>query len=226
MSMIDEENNPVVSVLPQSAAEAIDELKARGGLDALFAKIDAGQLQLTGAGGFVPGLVKAAMERGLQAELSEHLGYEKGDPDARFYSNSRNGTTPKTVSAEIGDLALDIPRDRAGSFVPHLVPKGSRRLGGLDDMIISLYAGGMTIREIQHHLAATIRTELGHETISKITDEVLQEVLAWQVRQLEARQFLPVVGNRVFQPSSHELCRCAITQHQPGAVVKFVSGFR
>ncbi len=181
MSMTDE-----IDSGPQSASDALDELRSSGKLDALFAKIDAGEVQLTGAGGFVPELIKAALERGLQAELSDHLGYDKGDPDARFFPNSRNGTTPKTVLSEVGDLDLAIPRDRAGTFTPQLVPKGSRRLGGLDDMIVSLYAGGMTIRDIQHHLASTIGTELSHETISKITDEVLDEVLAWQRRPLES----------------------------------------
>ena len=96
----------------------------------------------------MPGLIKAALERGLQAELTEHLGYDKGDPEARFYTNSRNGTSAKTVAAEVGDLELGIPRDRDGSFTPRLVPRGERCLGGLDDMIISLYAGGMTVRDI------------------------------------------------------------------------------
>jgi putative transposase len=168
-----------------AAAEAIDELRDSGALDNLFAKIDAGQIQLTGAGGFVPGLIKAALERGLQTELTEYLGYDKGDPEARFYSNSRNGTSAKTVSAEVGDLDLDIPRDREGTFTPMLVPKGQRRIGGLDDMIISLYAGGMTVRDIQHHLASTIGTELSAETISKITDAVLDEVIQWQNRPLD-----------------------------------------
>ena len=97
--------------------------------------------------GFVPDLIKAALERGLHVELTEHLGSEKGNPEARFYPNSRNGFTPKTVSAEVGELDLDTPRDRGGSFIPRLVPKGSRRLGGLDDMIISRYADGMTVRD-------------------------------------------------------------------------------
>jgi putative transposase len=183
MSVTDE-SEPGGSFPP--AVDVLEELRSSGGLDALFAKIDAGELQLTGSGGFVPGLIKAALERGLQAELSDHLGYDKGDPDARFFPNSRNGSSPKSVSSEVGDLDLDIPRDRAGTFTPRLVPKGSRRLGGLDDMIISLYAGGMTLRDIQHHLAATIGTDLSHETISKITDEVLEEVLTWQRRPLES----------------------------------------
>ncbi|XKH03348.1 IS256 family transposase [Kytococcus sedentarius] len=174
-----------------SGQDVVEELKASGQLDGLFAQIDAGQVELTGDGGFVPALVKAALERGLQAELSSHLGYEKGSVDASAHSNSRNGTTPKTVASEVGPIELDIPRDRQGSFTPRLVPKGQRRLGGLDDMIISLYAGGMTIREIQHHLAATIGTDLSRETISKITDAVTEEVLAWQSRPLE--EFYPVI---------------------------------
>ena len=101
------------------------------------------------------------------------------------FPNSRNGTSSKTVSTEVGDVDLDIPRDRAGTFTPMLVPKGQRRLDGLDAMIISLYAGGMTVRDIQHHLASTLGTDLSHETISKITDQISQEVLAWQHRPLD-----------------------------------------
>jgi transposase-like protein len=103
-----------------------------------------------------------------------------------LFANSRNGSTAKTLATSVGDIELSTPRDREGSFTPRLVPKGSRRLGGLDDMIISLYAGGMTIRDIEHHLRSTLGTELSHETISKITGEVLEEVLAWQRRPLEA----------------------------------------
>jgi putative transposase len=90
---------------------------------------------------------------------------------------------------------LAVPRDRNGSFTPQLVPKGSRRLGGLDEMIISLYAGGMTLRDIQYHLVSTIGTEPSHETISKITDQVAEEVLSWQRRPLEAWRFPLVVAN-------------------------------
>jgi transposase-like protein len=174
-----------------TGADFVEELKAAGDLDRLFARIDAGEVELTGSDGLIPGLIKAALERGLQAELSDHLGYDKGDPAAGLFANSRNGTTPKTLASQVGNVPLAVPRDRDGSFTPRLVPKGSRRLGGLDEMIISLYAGGMTIRDIEHHLAATIGTELSHETISKITDEVLEEVLAWQRRPLEA--FYPVI---------------------------------
>ncbi len=114
----------------------------------------------------------------MQAELTDHLGYEKHDPAGRGSPNSRNGSTPKTMASEIGEFDLDTPRDR--------VAKGTRRIGGLSEMIISLYAGGMTIRDIQAHLERTLGTELSHEQIPKITDAVLEEVKAWQARPLEA----------------------------------------
>lgn len=174
-----------------SGQELVDELAASGKLDELFDSIDSGKVQMTGRGGFVPALIKAALERGLQAELTGHLGYERGAREGRGTGNSRNGTSPKTVSSGAGDIPLDVPRDRDGSFAPRLVAKGQRRLGGLDGMIISLYAGGMTIREIQHHLAQTIGTELSAETISNITDAVMEEVKAWQNRPLDP--FYPVM---------------------------------
>ena len=171
---------------PVSGKDVAAELAASGALDELFARIDAGEVEMTGTEGLIPGLIKAALERGLAAELTGHLGYEKGSPEAAEFSNSRNGATPKTVSTQVGDIDLATPRDREGSFTPRLVPKGSRRLGGLDEMIISLYAGGMTIRDIGHHLVSTLGTDLSHETISKIIDEISEEVLAWQRRPLEA----------------------------------------
>jgi putative transposase len=160
------------------ARQAINEMVDAGLLDHLMSRVDGDGLALTGQGGLLPELVKAVLERGLQAELTGHLGYEKGDPAGRGSPNSRNGTTPKTLASEVGDIPLAVPRDRSGSFEPRLVPKGSRRAGGLDDMIISLYAGGMTVRDIQHHLARTLGTELSHDTISTITDAVLEEVKA------------------------------------------------
>jgi putative transposase len=170
-----------------SAADLADS----GALDALFEQIDSGQVQLSGTGGLLPELIKAVLERGLQAEMTGHLGYEKGDPAAGLYANSRNGASEKTVATEVGSVPLRVPRDRQGSFTPRLVPKGQRRVGGLDEMIISLYAGGMTLRDIRHHLVSTIGTELSHETLSKIVDEIGEEILAWQSRPLEA--LYPVV---------------------------------
>jgi transposase-like protein len=182
MDLVSEEDARLERV---SGRDAVEELAASGALDDLFARIDAGDIEMTGEGGLIPGLIKAALERGLAVELTDHLGYEKGSPEAAAFANSRNGFTGKTLASQVGDVELAIPRDRQGSFVPRLVPKGSRRLGGLDEMIVSLYAGGMTLRDIAHHLATTVGTELSHETISKIVDEIQDEVLAWQRRPLE-----------------------------------------
>jgi len=176
---------------PGAARAAVEELVSAGLLDRVVERAEAGELALTGEGGFLPEMVKAVLERGLAAELTGHLGYEKGDPAGRGSPNSRNGTSPKTLATEIGPVPLDVPRDRNGSFEPQLVPKGARRAGGLDEMIISLYAGGMTVRDIQHHLARTIGTELSHDTISRITDAVAEEVKAWQARPLE--ELYPVI---------------------------------
>jgi putative transposase len=175
----------------EPARAAVNDMLEAGLLDSVMERAAAGELALTGEGGFLPELVRSVLERGLSTELSEHLGYEKGDPAGRGSSNSRNGFTPKTLETEVGEVPLSVPRDRQGSFEPRLVPKGSRRTGGLDEMIISLYAGGMTVRDIGHHLARTLGTELSHETISKITDSVLEEVKAWQARPLE--EIYPIV---------------------------------
>jgi putative transposase len=172
-------------------AEGAQRLIDSGMLDDLFARIDAGQVQLDGDGGFIQQLIKTGLERGLQAELTEHVGYEKGSSEASLHENSRNGSFPKTVGTTAGEVELRIPRDRNGTFTPRLVPTGSRRLSQLDEMIISLYAGGMTVRDIEHHLVATLGVDLSHETISNITEEIADEVLAWQSRPLEA--FYPVI---------------------------------
>jgi putative transposase len=194
MTLTEDQRHPLgvsaAEPVPSARAVVNDMLEA-GLLDSVMDQVDAGGLTLTGQGGFLPELVKAVLERGLAAELTGHLGYEKGDRAGRGTPNSRNGTTPKTLATEVGDLALAVPRDRAGTFEPRLVPKGARRAGGLDDMIVSLYAGGMTVRDIQHHLARTLGTELSHDAISTITDAVLEEVKAWQARPLE--ELYPII---------------------------------
>lgn len=189
MTMTADEKKDTLS--PPAARALRKELFSDELIDELMSRVDEGGVSLTGQGGFLPELVKAVLERGMDAELTSHLGYERGDRAGRGSGNSRNGTTPKTVGTEVGDVGLDQPRDRNATFASALVPKGARRLGGLEDMIISLYAGGMTVRDIQHHLAATLGTELSHETISKVTEAVAEEVTAWQARPLEA--FYPVI---------------------------------
>ena len=171
--------------------DVVDQLRSAGALDGLFEQIDSGQVSMTGTDGLLPALVKEALERGLAAELTEHLGYDRGEPTSQARGNARNGTTSKTVDSEVGPFEIEVPRDRAGTFTPRLVRKGQRRLDGLDAMIISLYAGGMTVRDIQHHLASTLSVELSVGTISRITDAVADAVLEWQRRPLE--EFYPVV---------------------------------
>lgn len=197
MSVVDDQDanplgaGPRAGGEPETARDAVNRMVEAGLLDGLMSQVDAGELALTGDGGFLPEMIKAVLERGLSAEQTAHLGYERGDPAGRGTPNSRNGSTPKTLTTEVGDVALDVPRDRAGTFEPRLVPKGSRRTGGLDEMIVSLYAGGMTVRDISHHLARTLGTELSHDTISTITDGVLEEVKLWQSRPLE--EIYPIV---------------------------------
>jgi putative transposase len=136
-------------------------------------------------------LKKALVERALGAELSHHLGYAKGELKPDGQANHRNGSTPKTVLTESGKLPLEIPRDRAGSFEPQLVPKGLRRLPGFDHKVLSLYARGMTVREIQGHLEEIYQVEVAPDLISTVTDAVLDEVTAWQQRPLD--RLYPVV---------------------------------
>ena len=191
MSMTDERSTTGSDSAVPAARAVRRDLFSDELLDQLMSRVDEDGVALTGDGGFLPELIKAVLERGMDAELTSHLGYERGDRGGHGSGNSRNGTTPKTVGTEIGDIGLDQPRDRNSTFASALVPKGARRMGGLEDMIISLYAGGMTIRDIQHHLVSTLGTELSHETISKVTEAVAEEVTAWQSRPLEA--FYPVI---------------------------------
>jgi transposase-like protein len=130
-------------------------------------------------------------ERILAGELTEHLGYAPGAPKPDTQANYRNGTTPKTVLTETGALPLDIPRDRDGSFRPQLVPTGVRRLPQFDAHVLSLYARGISVRDIQAHLTDLYQVEVSPSVISAVTDEVLAEVTGWQQRPLE--RVYPVV---------------------------------
>ena len=122
-------------------------------VDRLMAQVDAEGLELLGPDGVLADLTKRVLERALDEELTDELGYERGDPAGRGSGNSRNGTSPKRVLTELGPVDLDVPRDRNGDFEPRLIPKHERRLKGFNERIISLYAGGMTVRDIRRHLA-------------------------------------------------------------------------
>lgn len=139
-----------------------------------------------GKHGLVKQLTKRLVERALRAELTEHLGYAPHAPEGRGSGNTRNGSTAKTVQTAHGDLALQTPRDRAGSFEPVLVPKRQRRLEGFDEKVLALYARGLTTREIQGHLEELYGVEVSPTLISTVTDAVLEDVRTWQSRPLDA----------------------------------------
>jgi putative transposase len=139
-----------------------------------------------GENGLLKQLTKAVLERAMQAEMTHHLGYEKHDPAGHNSGNSRNGKSKKTLKGEFGTLPVDVPRDRQASFEPKIVPKGQTRFDGFDDKILSLYARGMTTRQIQQHLEEIYQVEVSPSLISSVTDAVIDEVRAWQTRPLEA----------------------------------------
>lgn len=141
---------------------------------------------LIGENGLLKELTKRLLERAMAAELTEHVGYEKHDSAGKNSGNSRNGTSPKTIKGDFGTIPLEIPRDRSGTFEPKIIPKHQTRFTGFDDKIISLYSRGMTTREIQQHLEEIYKVEVSPSLISSVTDEVIEEVKAWQNRQLDA----------------------------------------
>jgi putative transposase len=142
-------------------------------------------VSLTGEDGLLTSMVREVLQAGLDVEMTEHLGYEHYEPAGRNSGNSRNGSYPKTVKTDVGPVELRVPRDRDGTFEPVTVPKHVRRLEGLGANVLSLYAKGLTTGEIQAHLAEIYDTEVSRETISKITDAVLPDMVAWQSRPLD-----------------------------------------
>lgn len=152
-------------------------------LDELLANYETRD-DLVGPDGLIKQLVARLIETAAGAELTEHLGYEKGDAVGRGSGNSRNGTTPKTLLTNLGEIPVDVPRDRNSSFDPLIVEKGQTHWDGFDDQIISMYAGGMTVREIAAHLEEIYGTRVSPDFISRVTDSVLEDVRAWQSRPL------------------------------------------
>jgi putative transposase len=164
-----------------------------GGLDAvdeqliarLAGRARAGGLQLTGEGGLLAQLTKRLVESALEGEITDHLGYDKHDAAGRDGGNSRNGRRSKTVLTEVGPVEIDVPRDRDGSFEPKIVPKRQRRLSGVDELVISLSAKGLTTGEVQAHLAEVYGADVSRQTISTITDRVIEGMAEWQNRPLD-----------------------------------------
>jgi putative transposase len=155
-------------------------------LDGLMAQVEADGAELLGPDGLLSQVTKAILERALDEELTVHLGYDKHDAAGRGSGNSRNGTSSKVLLTEAGAIDLDIPRDRNGDFEPKIVPKGRTRLKGFNDRIVSLYARGMTVRDVQAHLLEIYDVDVSPDLISRVTDAVWDELEEWRNRPLDA----------------------------------------
>ena len=170
----------------RSVPVVADSSEMRDWAEQLVARARNEGIELTGDNGLLTAMVRQVLQTGLNVELAEHLGYEPYGVDGRGSGNNRNGSYPKTVTTDIGQVEVQMPRDRLGTFEPATIPKHVRRLDGLSGNVISLYAKGMTTGDIQTHLAEIYETEISRETISKITDQILDDVNAWQHRPLDA----------------------------------------
>ena len=168
---------------------------------------------LIGENGLLKQLTKRLVERALEAEMAEHLGHGKNEPVANPKGNTRNGKSRKTLKGEFGKLPIDIPRDRDGSFEPQIVPKHQTRWTGFDDKILSLYARGMTVREIQAHLEEMYGAEVSPTLISTVTDAVIDEAKAWQSCPLDA-----LYPHRLFGLHPRQIQRCRGGQSQSGVL--------
>jgi putative transposase len=148
-------------------------------------KARADGVELVGPDGMLTGLTKSVVETALEEEMSDHLGYDRHEPAGRNGGNSRNGTRSKTVLTEIGPVEIEVPRDRDGSFEPQIVRKRQRRLDGIDEIVLSLTARGLTTGEVAAHFAEVYGARVSKDTISKITDKVIEEMTEWQNRPLD-----------------------------------------
>jgi putative transposase len=160
-------------------------------IDALLADAQATGTPIDGVDGLLNKMTKAVIERALVAEMTHELGYERGDPAGSGSGNSRNGTSQKTISTPNGPVTIEVPRDRKGSFEPKIVPKHARRLGQIDEMILSLYARGMTTRDIEAHLREVYGVNASRELISNVTDVVTDEIELWRNRPVD--EVYPIV---------------------------------
>ncbi|WP_435851052.1 transposase, partial [Streptomyces mirabilis] len=186
------EDESLKVAVPQPAKAVDDQL-----IEELVGRAQAEGLQLTGEGGLLQQLTKRLLESALEGEVTDHLGYDRHDPAGKNGGNSRNGTRSKTVLTEVGPVEIAVPRDRDGSFEPKIVKKRQRRLTGVDEMVISLAAKGLTTGEVQAHLAEVYGTDVSRQTISTITDKALEGMAEWQNRPLDPGWFLAVVANQL-----------------------------
>ena len=166
----------------EEAAVRLAGLVSAEAVDRMLADADAAGVS---ADGLLGQLTKTVLERALGAELDDHLGYVKGDPAGNGSGNSRNGSYAKTVTTTSGPVRIEVPRDRDSSFEPKIVPKRQRRLGQVDEMILSLYSRGMTTRDIGAHLAEVYGAQVSPALVSRVTDVVAEEITTWQTRPLD-----------------------------------------
>src|SRR3954452_4631456 len=177
----DEGADPEGQGPPREVMDRLAGLLSEGALDEAVRGLR--PEELSGPGGLLSQLAGRVVEGRLEPELTDHLGHPPGGRPQG--PNVRNGATSKTVQTDLGPVEIKTPRDRHGSFAPQILPKRQTRLAGLDDKILGLYAGGMTVRDIAAHLSELYGTEIGRDTISRITDAVLEDVAAWRTRPLD-----------------------------------------
>jgi transposase-like protein len=183
-------------VLQKDGSEPKPLVSAADGLDVkiaaeLLERARTEGVSLVGSGGLLQQVTRAVLQAALEAEMADHLGYERGETPPAGTVNERNGSSAKTVRTEIGEVRLDVPRDRASTFEPRIVPKHARRVDGFDEAIISLYAKGLTTGEIQAHLAEIYDVDVSRDLISRVTDKVNDELEIWRARPLD--RIYPVV---------------------------------
>src|SRR3954447_21550682 len=166
-------------------AERLAGMLSPQAIDALLADAEAAGTAIDGPNGLLAKMTKAVLERALDVEIADHLGYEPGDPAGNGSGNSRNGHGRKTVHSTAGPVELEGPRDRNGSFTPVIVPKRKRRLGNVEEMILSLYARGMSTRHIPAHLEEVYGARVSAATSSRVTDVVAEEITDWQNRPVD-----------------------------------------
>jgi putative transposase len=195
--MSEQEREALIDALLDQLRADRDELPAElrerlldGMIDELIAG-KRGEREILGQGGVLGEITRRMVQRALEEELTEHLGYPAGHAPPGGAGNSRNGGTPKTLLTDQGPVPIDTPRDRKSRFEPQLVKKGQRRLVGLDEKIIALYAGGMTTREIETYITDLYGPGVSRETVSRVTAGVLEDAKAWQTRPLE--QIYPIL---------------------------------
>jgi putative transposase len=169
---------------PDPVADRVKELLPNELIDQLMVGAASGE-EITGQGGLLSQLTKRMVERAMEVELTDHLGYEPHAEPPGGAGNTRNGSTPKTLITEHGEVRIDTPRDRDGSFEPQIVRKRQRRFEGFDDKILALYARGMSTRDISAHLEEIYGVQVGRDLISKVTDAVMEDARAWQTRPLD-----------------------------------------